>query len=88
MIKSAIEVAVRAHEGQVRKGTQTPYIIHPLSVGIILAKAGAPDEVIIAGILHDTIEDTPVTCEQVRGTFGGTIANLVKGASESDKSLP
>ena len=88
MIKRAIEVAVRAHEGQVRKGTQTPYIVHPLSVGIILAKAGAPDEVIIAGILHDTIEDTPVTFEQIGETFGETIANLVKGASESDKSLP
>ena len=88
MINRAIELAVRTHEGQVRKGAQTPYIVHPLSVGIILAKTGAPDEVIIAGILHDTIEDTPVTFEQIRETFGETIANLVKGASESDKSLP
>ena len=57
MIDLAIEVAIKAHQNQVRKGTDIPYITHPLAVGIILAKAGCSDEVIIAGILHDTLED-------------------------------
>jgi len=88
MINRAIEIAVKAHEKQLRKGTEIPYIVHPLSVGIILAKGGAPEEVIVAGILHDTIEDTDVTFEEIREIFGESIANIVKGASESDKSLP
>ena len=87
MIDLAIEVAVKAHQNQVRKGTDIPYITHPLAVGIILAKAGCSDEVIIAGILHDTVEDTPVTLDDIRDTFGEKVSMIVKGASEPDKSL-
>ena len=50
MINTAIEIALEAHKNQFRKGTKIPYVTHPLSVGIILAKAGFPDEVIAAGI--------------------------------------
>ncbi|MFH1488871.1 MAG: HD domain-containing protein [Pseudomonadota bacterium] len=60
---------------------------HPLAVGILLAKAGCPDEVIAAGILHDTVEDTPVTLDDLQETFGEKVASIVKGASEPDKSL-
>ncbi|SPD74798.1 Metal dependent phosphohydrolase (fragment) [uncultured Desulfobacterium sp.] len=56
LIDPAIEVAVKAHQNQVRKETDIPYITHPLAVGIILARAGCSNEVIIAGILHDTVE--------------------------------
>jgi (p)ppGpp synthase/HD superfamily hydrolase len=70
MIDLAIEVAVRAHQNQVRKGTDIPYITHPIAVGIILAKAGCPDEIVVAGILHDTVEDTKVTLDNVREKFG------------------
>ena len=70
MIDLAIEVAVRAHQNQLRKGTDIPYITHPIAVGIILAKAGCPDEIIAAGILHDTVEDTAVTLDYLQATFG------------------
>ena len=85
---SAIEVAVRAHSDQVRKGTDIPYITHPLAVALLLAKAGCPDEVICAGILHDTIEDTSITLDYLNDTFGEKVAAIVEGASEPDKSLP
>lgn len=87
MIDLAIEVAVKAHQNQVRKGTDIPYISHPLAVGIILAKAGCSDEVIVAGILHDTVEDTSITLDDLHHTFGGKVSMIVKGASEPDKSL-
>ena len=88
LINLAIEVAVKAHQNQVRKGTDICYIAHPLAVGIILAKAGCSDEVIIAGILHDTVEDTDLTLDYIRATFGKKVFVIVKGASEPDKSLP
>ena len=88
MIDLAIEVAVRAHQNQVRKGTDIPYITHPMDVGIILAKAGCPDEIIVAGILHDTVEDTAVTLDNIREEFGENIVSIVEGCSEPDKSLP
>ena len=88
MIDLAIETAVNAHQNQVRKGTDIPYITHPLAVGIILAKAGYSDDVIVAGILHDTVEDTSITLDYLRNTFGKKVSTIVEGASEPDKSLP
>ena len=88
MIDLAIEIAAKAHRNQVRKGTDIPYITHPFAVGIILFRAGCPDEVIIAGILHDTIEDTSITLDYIRETFGEKVASIVAGCSEPDKSLP
>ena len=60
-LKNAIRFATKTHEvyqKQKRKGKDVPYIIHPLAVGLILARAGACEDVVIAGILHDTIEDS------------------------------
>ena len=88
MIDRAMEVAAKAHQGQVRKGTDVPYITHPFSVALILARAGCTDEVIAAGILHDTVEDTPLTLGEIRDDFGDTVADIVEGVSEPDKSLP
>ncbi len=87
MIEMAIEVAVKAHQNQFRKGTDTPYIIHPLAVGIILAKAGCSDDVIISGILHDTVEDTSITLDDLQNIFGAKVSAIVEGVSEPDKSL-
>ncbi len=87
MINTAIQVALEAHKKQLRKGTKIPYITHPLSVGIILAKAGFSDDVIAAGILHDTVEDTPVTLNDLREKFGEEVAEIVDRVSEPDKSL-
>lgn len=83
MIDQAIIFATKAHEGQVRKVNQSPFIIHPLAVGCILADAGEDQDVIAAGILHDTVEDTDVTLEQIREAFGEDVAELVDGCSEN-----
>ena len=88
MLQKAIETAVIAHKHQKRKGSKVPYIIHPIEVSIILTQNGCEEEVIIAGILHDTVEDTDVTLEEIKEQFGEKVAKLVEGASEPDKSLP
>ncbi len=85
MIDRAIELAARAHQGQVRKGTDNPYISHPYGVGMLLAGAGCDEEVVAAGILHDTVEDTSVTLEQLREQFGERVASIVEGCSEPHK---
>ena len=86
MIEEAIEVAAKAHQGQVRKASDVPYISHPYMVGMMLAKAGCQDEVVAAGILHDTVEDTDLTLDYVRERFGDRVAFIVEGCSEPDKS--
>jgi len=85
MIESAIIFASKAHEGQVRKVSQVPFILHPLAVGCLLADAGESEEVIAAGILHDTVEDTQVSLKQIEDHFGEKVASLVAACSE-DKS--
>ncbi|HUP27065.1 MAG TPA: HD domain-containing protein [Chloroflexia bacterium] len=86
MIEEAIELAARAHRGQLRKASDLPYISHPYAVGMLLARAGCPEEMVAAGILHDTVEDTQVTLEDIRTAFGPGVAAIVEGCSESDKS--
>lgn len=88
MLQYAIQVALQAHSTQKRKGTELPYIIHPMEVGIILAENGASHDVIIAGILHDTIEDTELSKEDIGRMFGTNIMELVVGASESNRDVP
>jgi (p)ppGpp synthase/HD superfamily hydrolase len=87
MIDRAVEFAVRRHAGQVRKGTDVPYVTHPLAVGLMLAMEGCREALIVAGLLHDTVEDTSATLEELRDEFGDEVADLVEGCSEPDKSL-
>lgn len=86
-IFSAIEFAAHAHNGQLRKGTNTPYIVHPIGVMQILLQYTNNPNVICAGILHDTLEDTPTTESDIQSAFGDRILELVQAASEPDKSL-
>ena len=88
IIDQAIIFASIAHKDQTRKSTNIPYISHPFAVGMILQKAKCSDEVVAAGILHDTLEDTSTTYEELAEEFGSKIAQLVRSASEQDKSLP
>ncbi|HWL23584.1 MAG TPA: HD domain-containing protein [Ureibacillus sp.] len=88
LIEKAINFAAKAHKNQTRKGTDIPYITHPFAVGMLLQKANCSEEVIAAGILHDTLEDTETSFEDLTETFGLQVANLVLAASENDKSLP
>ncbi|AZO95609.1 HD domain-containing protein [Halocella sp. SP3-1] len=84
----AVNFAARAHQGQLRKGTETPYIVHPYMVGMILYGENCAEEVIVAGILHDTIEDTSVKDEDIEKEFDKQIRDIVVGVSEPDKKLP
>ena len=86
MIFEAIEFAAQAHHGQYRKGTRIPYITHPLNVANILLEYGYPEQLAVAGVLHDTVEDTPVTLAEIRSLFGERVVRLVAGASEPDKA--
>jgi len=88
LIFHAIQFASAAHAGQYRKGTRIPYLIHPLRVAAILLEAGCAEDLAVAAVLHDTVEDCFVTLDQIRRLFGARIAELVAGASEPDKSLP
>lgn len=83
----ALEFAVNAHSGQFRKGTKLPYIVHPVDVMRILISHNASTDAVIAGILHDTLEDTTTTVDDLKQTFGERITQLIMGASEPDKSL-
>ncbi|WP_319004980.1 HD domain-containing protein [Mesobacillus jeotgali] len=87
LIDKALQIASMAHEGQYRKNTKIPYIAHPVAVGMILQKAGYSEEMVAAGILHDTVEDTDITMEDVKREFGTEVARIVEGCSEPDKSL-
>jgi (p)ppGpp synthase/HD superfamily hydrolase len=86
MIFDAIEYAARAHREHYRKGTRIPYIAHLISVAKILIEYDCTEEVIVAGILHDTVEDTSVTLEDIHRSFAEKVADLVEAASEPDKS--
>lgn len=83
--EEALEFALRAHEGQLRKGSSIPYITHPVSVSAILAQHGYGEELIIAGLLHDVLEDTAVTAVELEKRFGEDIALLVLGVTEEKK---
>ncbi|MCL2572092.1 MAG: bifunctional (p)ppGpp synthetase/guanosine-3',5'-bis(diphosphate) 3'-pyrophosphohydrolase [Defluviitaleaceae bacterium] len=81
LIEDAYHFALKAHEGQYRK-TGEPYFMHPLTSALILAEMRSDMESITAGILHDVVEDTPVTLEEITFKFGSEVANLVDGVTK------
>ena len=81
MIRKAYETASEAHKDQKRKSGE-PYIIHPLCVALILADLELDKETIIAGLLHDVVEDTGMTIEEIRKRFGDEVALLVDGVTK------
>ncbi|MCC5475243.1 RelA/SpoT family protein [Streptomyces sp. NPDC059680] len=83
-IERAYQVAERWHRGQKRKSGD-PYITHPLAVTTILAELGMDPATLMAGLLHDTVEDTEYGLEQLRRDFGDTVALLVDGVTKLDK---
>ena len=81
MIEKAYRIAYEAHKDQYRKSGE-PYIIHPLCVAIILADLELDKETIVAGLLHDVVEDTDVTLEDIEREYGPTIARIIDGLNK------
>lgn len=82
-VTRALYFAAKAHRNQFRKGNgDIPYIVHPVEVAMILQENNMSEEIVIAGLLHDTLEDTPVIQRDIEVEFGEKVLELVLGASE------
>lgn len=81
-LQEAIEFATEAHGDQKRKYTGEPYITHPIAVMEIVREVPHTDEMLVAAVLHDTVEDTPVTLEEIKTKFGTKVAELVDGLTD------
>jgi len=80
---AALALAARAHRDQLRKGTDLPYIAHPVHVSIILIRHGFGEDLAIAGLLHDVVEDTDTSLALIAAEFGDAVARLVEAVSET-----
>src|SRR5947208_664114 len=79
---AALAYAYERHHGQWRESDEAPFILHPLEVGSLLHNTGHSDAVVAAGILHDTVEDTPASLTEIRERFGAEVADLVAAMTE------
>ena len=84
IIRKAFEFSLVHHQGQMRASGE-PFLVHPLEVSLVLADMKLDSTAIAAGLLHDAIEDTPVTHEDVRREFGEQVAHIVEGVTKIDK---
>jgi (p)ppGpp synthase/HD superfamily hydrolase len=82
-IDDALKLAARAHRSQLRKGTDIPYVAHPVAVALILAQHGFGEDLLIAGLLHDVVEDTDTPLSAIHAAFGANVARLVEAVSET-----
>jgi len=84
LLQRGYDLAEERHRGQLRKSGD-PYITHPLAVATILAELGMDTTTLVAALLHDTVEDTGLTTDEVAGHFGTEVAHLVEGVTKLDK---
>lgn len=82
----AVAFALTAHGDQTRKGTDVPYLSHLLAVAALVLEAGGDEDMAIAGLLHDTIEDTAVTAADIEARFGSRVASIVVGCTDTDET--
>lgn len=85
VLDRAIVFATEAHEGQYRKGTKIPYILHPLEAAVIVGTMTTDNEIIAGAVLHDVVEDTDTTIEEIEELFGERVAKLVASESENKR---
>ncbi|TCI56257.1 bifunctional (p)ppGpp synthetase/guanosine-3',5'-bis(diphosphate) 3'-pyrophosphohydrolase [Exiguobacterium sp. SH1S21] len=85
LIEEALRFAAVRHDGQFRKGTNIPYVTHPVAVSMLLVEDRQPIPVVAAGLLHDLLEDTLTTAEEIEQKFGREVARLVQAVSEPGK---
>lgn len=78
----AFEFTAERHAGQLREGDAAPFLLHPLEVGALLQVFGYPEQVVTAGLLHDILESSDTTAEELSARFGAEIAGLVEAVSE------
>lgn len=83
-LNRALIFAARAHDGQQRKGSDIPYIIHPVAMAMKLLTMDCMEDVVIAALLHDVVEDTNITLDDIAREFGTPVAELVAAASEPE----
>lgn len=81
-LRAALFLAERAHWGQMRKGREVPYVLHPVCVASLLLAAGADEDLVCAGYLHDVVEDSEVTLAEIEEQFGPRVAHLVDAVTE------
>lgn len=80
----AVALAVRAHRGQVRKGSEDePYVLHPIAVARMLSSTGADHDTVVAGLLHDVVEDSDTPLEEIATHFGQAVASLVDQVTDT-----
>lgn len=85
IVNKAVDYAVKKHSGDTRKGTKIPYIVHPMEAAAIVAGITDDQELIAAAVLHDTVEDTDATREELEELFGKRVADLVAAESEDKR---
>src|ERR1044071_4662372 len=81
VIDEALNLALKAHDGQLRASGE-PYIIHPIAVAELVAGWGLDHEAVMAALLHDVVEDTPVTLAELKAQFGDKVGELVDGVTK------
>ena len=85
-VTKAIEFAAMAHDGMMRKKDKTPYILHPLEAAVIVGTMTADSDVISAAVLHDVVEDTEITIEEIEENFGSRVRHLVESETEDKRA--
>ena len=85
-VTKAIEFAAEAHDGMVRKKDKTPYILHPLEAAVIVGSMTDDRDVISAAVLHDVVEDTEITIEEIEEKFGSRVRALVESETEDKRA--
>ena len=86
LVSEAIEFAVKAHDGMRRKKSATPYILHPLEAAVIVGTMTNDQEIIAGAILHDVVEDTDITIDEIEEKFGKRVRELVESETENKRA--